>query len=202
MGFHPHWQRAPNLQNAQACFPATHCTKVRLPPMAKVFGYAKSATTASKSSLALRFPRAATPKTYANGSAQAIPPNRLPVGSPEPASAVEHGNGDTWKLVGIACTFKTLDGCNDDGFTLIKNPIFLKENNHRCILGDLSRYIHFKRLRLVALFLRISNSSFKRYRPRRKVSLRKEVSIILVNESASWAPECTHRRDLPQQVNL
>ena len=46
MGFHPHWQRAPNLQNAQACFPATHCTKVRLPPMAKVFGYAKSATTA------------------------------------------------------------------------------------------------------------------------------------------------------------
>jgi hypothetical protein len=86
--------------------------------MAKVFGYAKSATTASKSSLALRFPRAATPKTYANGSTQAIPPNRLPVGSPEPASAVEHGNGDTWKLVGIACTFKTLDGCNDDGFTL------------------------------------------------------------------------------------
>ena len=143
MGFNPHWQRAPNLQNAQACFPATHCTKVRLPPMAKVFGYAKSATTASKSSLALRFPRAATPKTYANGSTQAIPPNRLPVGSPEPASAVEHGNGDTWKLVGIACTFKTLDGCNDDGFTLIKNPNFLKENNHRCILGDLNRYRNY-----------------------------------------------------------
>ena len=35
MGFHPHWQRAPNLQSAQACFPATHCTKVRMPPMAK-----------------------------------------------------------------------------------------------------------------------------------------------------------------------
>ena len=56
---------------------------------------------------------------------------------------------------------------------------------------------HRRRFREEARFFNTSSSSFSRYRPNLKVSLKKVVSIILVKQSANWAPLCTHLNDTP-----
>ena len=63
----------PTCKALKRVFQPSTAPKVRMPPMAKVLGYAKSATTASESSLALRFQRAATPTTYAKMAQHCYP---------------------------------------------------------------------------------------------------------------------------------
>ena len=50
-----------------------------------------------------------------------------------------------------------------------------------------------------ALSLSTSSSSFSLYLPIFRVSLKKLFSMILVKESASCAPECTHRSVIPSE---
>lgn len=63
-----------------------------------------------------------------------------------------------------------------------------------CAVFDFNHLILFLE---EARFFNTSLSSWSLYCPTRRVSRRNDDSIILVRQSANWAPECTHLRDVP-----
>ena len=97
------------------------CTKVRMPPMSKGSRICKVGQTTERAPWLSAPKGRPRPQRMQNGSTLLSHPTICPWarGLSWACKCFGHGKGDTWKLVGIACTFKTLDGCNDDGFTNI-----------------------------------------------------------------------------------
>ena len=102
------------------------CTKVRMPPMAKGSRICKVGQTTERAPWLWAPKGRPRPQRMQNGSTLLSHPTVCPWarGLSWACKCFGHGKGDTWKLVGIACTFKTLDGCNDDGFTNIHIYIY------------------------------------------------------------------------------
>ena len=93
------------------------CTKVRMPPMAKGSRICKVGQTTERAPWLWTLE--GRPRPHVCKMAQHCYPTQPSArGLSWACKCFGKRKGDTWKLVGIACTFKTLDGCNDDGFTI------------------------------------------------------------------------------------
>ena len=137
IGLHSHWQRAPQPAKLSSSFSNQRtASKQDCPKWQGFMDMQGSATTRVVWSPRLS---ARTASSRSSKWLNARYPSLLPWPYGLAWASVffeSETDWKTWRLEGTACLPMIFGGCNDVGFTFLKNPVFLKENIHRCILGD------------------------------------------------------------------